>query len=163
MTQRKPKARSTEPAGPTGLANKDAKGREEGSETSPSEGSGKVSRHVQPLGPRILVRLKQHPAQLASGLFLPDTARDRDDTAMLGEVVEVARTTPKTTPSRVAQDDGDERDADLGENVSGVPVGASVLFLRERAVKVPWDETLRLLEVRHVLAVVEEIHEDQLQ
>ncbi|MFY0541642.1 hypothetical protein [Nannocystis pusilla] len=60
-------------------------------------------------------------------------------------------------------DDDDEPKADLGENVSGIPVGAQVLFAKDQGIAVPWDESLRILSVRHVLAIVDIISEDHLQ
>jgi hypothetical protein len=91
---------------------------------------------------------------------------------LLGEVVEVARTMPKVDeieplshePSRDDDDDDDDDDRpDLGKNVSGVPLGANVLFEKDRGVMVPWDETLRVIEVRHILAIVDIISEDEIQ
>ena len=58
----------------------------------------RVSRHVQPLGPRVLVRIVERPDRLDSGLYLPATAKDGQSDALLGEVVEVARTQAKTSP-----------------------------------------------------------------
>jgi co-chaperonin GroES (HSP10) len=125
----------------------------------------RVSRHIQPLGPRVLVRLIKSPDRSESGLFLPAGAKDSHSEALLAEVVEVARTMPK--PGFVGDDDDDDDDddlkADLGENVSGIPVGAQVLFAKDQGIAVPWDETLRILGVRHVLAIVDIISEDNLQ
>ena len=122
----------------------------------------KVSRHIQPVGPRVLVRLIKGPDRSESGLYLPAGAKDSHSEALLGEVVEVARSMPKTA---YAIDDGDDDDdkPDLGENVSGIPVGAQVLFAKDQGITVPWDDTLRLLSVRHVLAIVDIIPEANLQ
>ncbi|MBZ5713236.1 MULTISPECIES: co-chaperone GroES [Nannocystis] len=125
---------------------------------------GRVSRHIQPLGPRVLVRVIKSPDRSESGLFLPAGAKDSHSEALLAEVVEVARTMPK--PGFVLDgddDDDDEPKADLGENVSGIPVGAQVLFAKDQGIAVPWDESLRILGVRHVLAIVDIISEDHLQ
>ena len=78
-------------------------------------------------------------------------------------VVEVARTMPKAAYVMDDGDDDDDDKPDLGENVSGIPVGAQVLFAKDQGITVPWDETLRLLSVRHVLAIVDIIPEDNLQ
>lgn len=121
----------------------------------------KITRHVQPLGPRVLVRLVKDPDRLNSGLFLPAGAKEATQQALLGEVVEVARTMPKVS-YELDDDDGDE-DSSLGENVSGVPLGAKVLFGKERGLTVPWDETLRVVDVRHLLAIVDEIPEEAMQ
>ncbi len=122
----------------------------------------KVSRHVQPLGMRVLVRIIKDPDRLESGLFLPEGAKENARQAVLGEVVEVARTMPKVAYD-VDDEDDEDLEAGLGENVSGVPLGAKVLFGKERGIAVPWDETLRLVDVRYLLAIVDEITEDEIQ
>ncbi|MCA9709164.1 MAG: co-chaperone GroES [Myxococcales bacterium] len=127
----------------------------------------RITRHVQPLGPRVLVRVIKSPDRSETGLFLPQGVKEDNAMALLGEVVEVARTMPKA--ERLAGDDEDddqddeERRVDLGKNVSGVPLGSNVLFEKERGVIVPWDDTLRLIEVRHILAIVDIITEDEIQ
>lgn len=127
----------------------------------------RVSRHIQPLGPRVLVRLLRGPDRSESGLFLPAGAKEDHSEALLAEVIEVARTMPKTgSPTSDDDDEGDdnlETTADLGANVSGIPLGAQVLFGKEEGTTVPWDDSLRLLEVRRILAIVETITEDKLQ
>ena len=45
-------------------------------------------------------------------------------------------------------------------NWNRVPNGAKVLFGKNAGVKVPWDEELRLLETKEVLATVDEIPEE---
>ena len=122
---------------------------------------GRVSRHVQPVGPRILIRVIKTPDRSESGLYLPAGAKDSHSEALLAEVVEVARTQPKAAYIDDGDDDSDR--PGLGENVSGIPVGAQVLFARDQGVTVPWDDSLRLLSVRHVLAIVDIIPEDNLQ
>lgn len=144
---------------------------------SPDDSGGittraKVTRHVQPLGPRVLVRVLKSEDRSEAGLFLPQGVKDDRAAALLGEVVEVARTMPKA--DHLLDDDDDDDDdrdesdavggrADLGTNVSGIPLASNVLFEKDRGVAVPWDENLRLLEVRHVLAIVDIITEDKLQ
>lgn len=123
----------------------------------------RVSRHIQPLGPRVLVRVIKSPDRSESGLFLPAGAKDSHSEALLGEVVEVARTMPKAYLLDRDEDDDDDPRADLGENVSGIPVGAQILFAKDQGIAVPWDDNLRLLGVRHVLAIVDTIPEDNLQ
>ena len=47
------------------------------------------------------------------------------------------------------------------QNISGVPNGSFVLFRKDAGVKVPWDEALRILDVKDILATVEEhLHSD---
>lgn len=124
----------------------------------------KVTRHVQPLGPRVLVRIIRDPDRLDSGLYLPEGAKESSQQALLGEIVEVARTMPKVAYSVDADDeDSDDEAVGLGENVSGVPLGAKVLFGKDRGLGVPWDERLRVVDVRHLLAIVDEIPEEKMQ
>lgn len=127
----------------------------------------RISRHVQPLGPRVLVRVVKSPDRSEAGLFLPQGVKDDNAMALLGEVVEVARTMPKDAlgdETEISDDDDDDDErADFGTNVSGVPLGANVLFEKERGVVVPWDETLRIIEVRYILAIVDIITEDEIQ
>jgi co-chaperonin GroES (HSP10) len=131
-----------------------------------AEPIAKVSRHIQPLGPRVLVRVVKHPDRSEAGLFLPQGVKENHAAALLGEVIEVARTMPKgeTTTRDDDEDDDDEPDDEaLGKNVSGVPLGANVLFEKDRGIAVPWDESLRILEVRYVLAIVDIIGQDDIQ
>jgi co-chaperonin GroES (HSP10) len=117
----------------------------------------------------VLVRIVKGPDRSESGLFLPQGVKESSAAALLGEVVEVARTLPKAEamlepdPDGRRDDDDDDERGDLGRNVSGIPLGANVLFEKERGVAVPWDESLRVLDVRHVLALVEIISQDKLQ
>lgn len=106
----------------------------------------RISRHIKPLGMRVLVRILPGEDRTDSGLYLPAGSREKLQEALYAEVLEVART----------QDDGDE-DALVGTNVSGIPCGARVLFPKAAGTKVPWDEQLRLLDVKDVLATVEEV------
>jgi co-chaperonin GroES (HSP10) len=113
--------------------------------------AGKRVRHIMPLGPRVLVRVLHEEDVAESGLYLPAGAKERMQEALYGEVVEVARAEAK-----------DPEDEGLGVNVSGVPHGAHVVFAKSAGIKVPWDEDLRILETKEVLATVEEISEDQI-
>jgi hypothetical protein len=47
------------------------------------------------------------------------------------------------------------------ENVSGVPHGAHVLFRKDAGVRVPWDDKLRVIDVKDILATVEEVLPDE--
>lgn len=102
------------------------------------------SRHVKPLGPRVLVRLETSEDRTSGGLFLPAGAKDAIAEAAYGRVVEVARTE-------------DEDEDGFGRNVSGVPEGSLVLFPKDEGLTVPWDERLRIVEVKHISAIVDEI------
>lgn len=136
-----------------------------GMSSDPPAPPSKVTRHVQPLGPRVLVRVIKDPDRLDSGLFLPEGAKENARQALLGEVVEVARTMPKTgyELDYGDHDDDDDDDAGFGANVSGIPLGAKVLFGKTRGLAVPWDESLRVVDVRYLLAIVDEIPEDEIQ
>jgi co-chaperonin GroES (HSP10) len=107
-------------------------------------------RHIKPLGPRILIKLVKLEERSAAGLYLPEGVKEEHDEACYGQVVEVARA-----------ESGDE--PTLGENVSGVPMGAFVLFPKNVGLAVPWDDTLRLLAVKNVVAVVEEVEPGEVQ
>ena len=102
-----------------------------------------VSRHVMPLGPRVLVRLIKSSDRTVTGLFLPPGSKDDLAVAAYGQVIEVAR--------------ADQSDDGFGTNVSGVPEGSNVLFDKSAGLPVPWDEDLRILNTKDVVAVVEEI------
>lgn len=105
------------------------------------------SRHVKPLGPRVLVRIEHGEDRTSGGLFLPAGAKDAVARAAYGEVVEVAR----------AEEEGEG----FGRNVSGIPEGVKVLFPKDEGLPVPWDEQLRVVEVKHIFAVVEEIEREE--
>ena len=125
----------------------------------------RVSRHIQPLGPRVLVRLVPSPDRSESGLYLPEGSKDEQAQALLAEVIEVARTMPSHA-AVVDENDDDDDDApaaDFGKNVSGIPLGAHVLFEKSRGVVVPWDESLRLIQVRHILAIIDIISGEKIQ
>ena len=106
----------------------------------------KHHRLILPLGMRILIRLVPDEDRTDSGLYLPAGAKEAQDEASYGEVIEVARDRPTSD--------------DLAENVSGVPHGSRVLFRKHAGVRVPWDDKLRLLDVKDVLATVEELTDD---
>jgi co-chaperonin GroES (HSP10) len=110
-------------------------------------------KYIQPLGMRVLVRLVKEEDRHASGLYLPAGAKENHEDAFYGEVLEVARAT-STDP---------QEEKSFGANVSGVPCGARVLFRKDAGVRVPWDDTLLLLDTKDVLATVEEVAPDAIQ
>ena len=110
----------------------------------------KVLRHIKPLGPRVLVRVLKQGERSPTGLYLPEGVKEEHDDALYGQVIEVARANEDTEKT-------------LGENVSGVPVDAYVLFPKKDGLTVPWDDQLRLLEVNSIFAVVEEVKAEQIQ
>lgn len=99
-----------------------------------------------PLGMRVLVRLLRDEERTDAGLYLPAGAKEAQDEATFGEVVEVARDRPTSE--------------EVAENVSGVPHGAKILFRKDAGVRVPWDDKLRLLDVKDILATVEELTDE---
>ncbi len=109
-----------------------------------------ISRYIQPLGMRVLVRVIKEDDIHQSGLYLPAGSKEKMQEALYGEVLEVARTRPEDQ----------EEKASLGENVSGIPNGVKILFPKHEGLKIPWDDSLRLLEVKNVLAIVEEVSRD---
>ena len=109
-----------------------------------------ISRYIQPLGMRVLVRVIKEEDIHQSGLYLPAGSKEKMQEALYGEVLEVARTRPE-----------DQESTSLGENVSGIPCGVKVLFPKHEGLRIPWDESLRLLEVKNVLAIVEEVSRDE--
>lgn len=117
-------------------------------------------RHIKPLGPRVLVRVRKLDDQTATGLFLPAGAKEEHDDALYAEVVEVARGEARFVG---LEDEDDKLRATLGENVSGVPQGAFVLIPKKAGVRVPWDDQLRLIDVREILATVDEIDSEEIQ
>ena len=102
----------------------------------------KAHRLILPLGFRVLVKVIKDEDRTDAGLYLPEGAKERHNEALYGEVIEVARDKPTT--------------AEPAENVSGVPNGSRVLFKKDTGVRVPWDDQLRLLDVKDILATVEE-------
>ena len=109
-------------------------------------------RYIKPLGPRVLVRVVKDDERSNAGLYLPQGVKEQHADALYGQVVEVARAEP-----------GDDDDLGLRADVSGLPLDAFVLFPKDAGLRVPWDEDLRLLEVKVVCAVVEEVSAAQLQ
>ena len=106
-------------------------------------------RLILPLGMRVLVQLVRDEDRTDSGLYLPQGAKEASDDALYGKVIEVARDRPTTDEAT--------------ENVSGVPHGAHVLFRKEAGVRVPWDDRLRVIDVKDVLATVEEVNAEDVQ
>jgi co-chaperonin GroES (HSP10) len=103
----------------------------------------KPHRLILPLGLRVLVQVITLEERTDAGLYLPAGAKEANDDALYGKVIEVARDRPTTDEAT--------------ENVSGVPHGANVLFRKEAGVRVPWDDRLRLIDVKDILATVEEV------
>lgn len=104
---------------------------------------GKRVRKISPLGMRILVQLRSDTNVSEGGLYLPEGAKQALAESLLAEVVEVASAVDEHT--------------DEEANISGVPLGAVVLIPKQAGVKVPWNDELRIVETKEVLAIVHEI------
>lgn len=111
----------------------------------------RLTRHVMPLGPRVLARLLPSDTKTASGLILPQGTKDAAAEVVYAEVIEVAR----AGAGAGAEDEG------FGANVSGVPEGSRILFVKSEGLAVPWDDKLRVVAVKDVIALVEEIELDE--
>ncbi len=101
-------------------------------------------RKVAPLGMRVLVRVRKDGNVSEGGLYLPEGAKQNTEESLLAEVIEVAS----------AAGDYDYEDE---TNISGIPLGAVVLISKHSGVKVPWDDSLRIVETKEVLAIVHEM------
>lgn len=99
-------------------------------------------RKINPLGMRVVVELRKDD-RTEGGLYLPEGAKQNSQESWLCQVIEVA--------SAVDQDSDEET------NVSGIPLGAMVLIPKNAGVRVPWDDLLRIVETKEVLAIVHEI------
>lgn len=103
----------------------------------------KTIRRINPVGMRVVVRLVKGPDQTESGLYLPEGAKQAMAESIMAEVVEVAT--------------AHETDSDDETNVSGIPLGALVLIKKDTGCRIPWDEELRILDTKEVLAIVDEM------
>lgn len=102
----------------------------------------RMVKSVSPIGMRVLVKIKDGENKTEAGLYLPEGAKEEQEEAVLAEVVEVASAL--------------DEELDEETNISGIPLGATVLISKEVGIKVPWDDTLLLVETADVLALVEE-------
>lgn len=100
-------------------------------------------RRVHPLGFRVLVKIQKDTNVTDSGLYLPEGAKELMQESVVAQVIEVA--------SAVDTDTSEET------NVSGVPLGSTVLIPKTTGVRVPWDDDLRIVETKDILALVDEI------
>lgn len=100
-------------------------------------------RNVSPLGMRVLVRVCQKEDVTDGGLYIPDSAKKNMAQSLIAEVLEVA----------CAIDDSTDEET----NVSGIPQGATVLIDKDSGTAVPWDDALRIVDSKDILALVDEI------
>lgn len=101
-------------------------------------------RRINPLGYRVVVQIVKEKDISKAGLYLPEGAKENMQESMLAAVVEVAS----------AVDDRTHEET----NVSGVPLGSLVLIPRDVGIKVPWDESLRIVETEDILATISEMN-----
>lgn len=106
-------------------------------------GHGRPIRRLHPLGFRVVARIVKDSNVTDSGLYLPEGAKETMQESILAEVIEVASTVDSRT--------------DEETNVSGIPLGSLVLIPKTLGIKVPWDEDLRIIDTREILALVDEI------
>lgn len=106
-------------------------------------GESKRMRRLSPLGMRVVVQIRKDTNVTDGGLYLPEGAKQSLAESLLAQVVEVASAIDHRT--------------DEESNISGVPFGALVLIPKHSGVKIPWDEDLRIVETKEVLAVVSEV------
>mgnify|MGYP001181805581 FL=1 len=118
------------------------------SDTDTTDAPERPLRHINPMGMRVVVRVDPDEERSPSGLYLPQGVASKDQQALYGEVIEVARAT---------SDDDNE----LGSNVSGVPLGSKVLIPRGSGIEVPWDQALRIVETKDILCCVEEYRSEE--
>lgn len=98
-------------------------------------------RNINPIGFRVVVQVKKSDQKTDAGIFLPEGAKEATQESVLAEVLEVAS----------AYDDDMNEEA----NISGIPLGANVLIKRDAGVRVPWDDSLRIVETSDVLATID--------
>jgi co-chaperonin GroES (HSP10) len=103
----------------------------------------KKIRRVNPVGMRVVVRLRKESNKSDAGLFLPEGAKEATLESLLAEVVEVASATDIET--------------DEEANISGIPLGATVIIAKRSGITVPWDDELRIVDTKEVLAIVHEV------
>lgn len=100
-------------------------------------------RKIHPLGIRVLVRIERDTNVTASGLYLPEGAKAAMSQSVLASVIEVASATDDLSYEET--------------NISGIPLGAKVLIPKDAGISVPWDNDLRIVASKDVLAIVDEV------
>lgn len=108
----------------------------------PSE-SSRPMRRLHPLGLRVVAKIVKDSNVTEGGLYLPEGAKESMQESVLAQVIEVAS----------AMDTRTEEET----NISGIPLGSMVLIPKTTGVKVPWDDSLRIIDTREILALVDEI------
>ncbi len=101
-------------------------------------------RSINPLGMRVVVRIAPDTNVTEGGLYLPEGAKQNMQESLLCEVVEVASAIDSETEEET--------------NISGIPSGSMVLIPKKAGITVPWDDQLRIVDTKEVLAIVVENH-----
>jgi len=117
--------------------------RTDGASGGAAAGKPRPIQRINPLGMRVVVRIPKEQNMTEGGLYLPEGAKERMDESVIAEVVEVASAVDEHTQEET--------------NISGIPLRSHVLIPRRVGVKVPWDDSLRIVETKEVLAIIEEI------
>ena len=114
------------------------------SESAPkyTKATARQLRTISPLGMRVLVKLRPENNLTDGGLYLPEGAKQNLQESLLVEVVEVASAL--------------DMDTDEETNISGIPLGTLCLIPKKAGVTVPWDDNLRIVDTKEVLALVNE-------
>ncbi|MBP9839302.1 MAG: co-chaperone GroES [Proteobacteria bacterium] len=99
---------------------------------------------MNPLGMRVVVRIAPDTNVTEGGLYLPEGAKQNMQESLLCEVVEVASAIDSETEEET--------------NISGIPSGSMVLIPKKAGISVPWDDQLRIVDTKEVLAIVVENH-----
>ena len=106
--------------------------------------ASKKIRKINPLGYRVLISIMDENDVTDGGLYLPEGAKQNLNESLLARVIEVASAT--------------DHDTDEETNISGIPMGATVLIAKSAGIKVPWDDRLRIVNSKDILAMVEEVN-----
>lgn len=69
--------------------------------------------------------------------------REENCDALLAQVIEVASAVDTRTEEET--------------NISGISLGSMVLIPKATGVRLPWDDSLRIIDTREILALVDEI------
>jgi co-chaperonin GroES (HSP10) len=105
--------------------------------------SARPMRRLHPLGLRVVACIVKDSNVTDGGLYLPEGAKESMQESVLAQVIEVASAMDARTEEET--------------NISGIPLGSMVLIPKTIGVKVPWDDSLRIIDTREILALVDEI------
>jgi co-chaperonin GroES (HSP10) len=117
--------------------------KEENQPSFDDSSSSRPMRRLHPLGLRVVARIVKDSNVTDGGLYLPEGAKESAQESVLAQVIEVASAVDSRTEEET--------------NISGIPLGAMVLIPKATGVRVPWDDSLRIIDTREILALVDEI------